>query len=93
MDLLATRPPTVLVEYVPLTHIYDAVIAPKIAKVHGYVEGAKNAPPAVAAAPAPRIEEAPAQEPPAEREDWVDANDSEPPSDDDEIGDEDFASP
>jgi hypothetical protein len=89
VDLLATRPPSVLVEYVPLTHIYDAVIAPKIAKVHGYVDGPKSTAPAVM--DTPRIAEA--AEPPAEREDWVEVSDSERPSDDDEIGDEDFASP
>jgi hypothetical protein len=35
-DLLATTPPRSLVQYVPLPHIWDTVIAPRIAQRHGY---------------------------------------------------------
>lgn len=35
-DLLATTPPRTLVQYVPLPHIWDSVIVPKIAERHGY---------------------------------------------------------
>jgi hypothetical protein len=41
VDLLAEMPPFVLVEYVPLPHVYKSVIAEKIATTHGYVEPAK----------------------------------------------------
>lgn len=36
-NLLSAMPPEVLVEYVPLPHIWDTVIRPKIAERHGYV--------------------------------------------------------
>ncbi len=42
VDLLAEMPPFVLVEYVPLPHVYKSVIAEKIALTHGYVEPAKT---------------------------------------------------
>jgi hypothetical protein len=42
-DLLAARPPDILVEHVPLPHIWNTVIEPKVASVHGYV-GAPGAP-------------------------------------------------
>jgi|SoiMethySBSTD1v2_1073268.scaffolds.fasta_scaffold10478_1 hypothetical protein len=88
-DLLSTRPPRVLVEYVPLSLIYDSVIEPKIARAHAYV----------AAAPAPEPSpEQPAEAPPAEaapseeNEVWVDAPEGAGGSDD-EISDDDFAMP
>ncbi|HEU5072604.1 MAG TPA: hypothetical protein VFU02_00490, partial [Polyangiaceae bacterium] len=36
-NLLAAMPPEVLVEYVPLPHIWDTVIQSKVAERHGYV--------------------------------------------------------
>ncbi len=56
VDLLREMPPFVLVEYVPLPHIYETVIAEKIAAAHGYV--------------APPEEEAPVSEIGADG-DWV----------------------
>jgi hypothetical protein len=45
-DLLVARPPSVLVEHVPLPHIWMTVIEPKVAFIHGYVEsGAPSMPP------------------------------------------------
>ncbi len=35
-DLLATTPPRVLVQHVPLAHLWDAVIVPRVAQRHGY---------------------------------------------------------
>jgi hypothetical protein len=35
-DLLATTPPRVLVQYVPLPHLWEAVVVTKIAERHGY---------------------------------------------------------
>jgi hypothetical protein len=35
-DLLATTPPRVLVQYVPLPHLWESVIVTKIAERHGY---------------------------------------------------------
>jgi len=35
-DLIGTTPPRTLVQYVPLAHIWEAVIVPKIAERHGY---------------------------------------------------------
>jgi hypothetical protein len=99
VDLLKEMPPFVIVEYVPLPHIFETVIQPKIAQAHEYV-----APPAAAAADAGPTSAATAafidSLPPASQ-DWVDASqndargESEPPEvsddDDDEISDEDFA--
>jgi hypothetical protein len=98
-DLLSTRPPRVLVEYVPLSLIYDSVIDPKIARSHGYAEAL----PALAVE-APAAEEPAADAPPAEasaeaapgtseeNEVWVDAPEG-GQSGDDEISDDDFAMP
>lgn len=47
-DLLATTPPRTLVQYVPLPHLWDTVIVPKIAERHGYA-AAREAPVAAAA--------------------------------------------
>jgi hypothetical protein len=60
-DLLATLPPATLVQHVPLTHIYEAVIHARIAAAHGYLPVEEKA--AAAPAPAPAAD-APA--PPAE---------------------------
>lgn len=94
-DLLSTRPPRVLVEYVPLSLIYDSVIDPKIARAHGYTEA--SAQPLAEAAPGEEAApEAPAAEAAAgtseENEVWVDAPDG-GQSGDDEISDDDFAMP
>jgi hypothetical protein len=88
----------VLVEYVPLSLIYDSVIDPKIARSHGYAE----------ALPAPAVEAPAAEDPSAEapadapaeaapgtseeNEVWVDAPEG-GQSGDDEISDDDFAMP
>jgi hypothetical protein len=90
-DLLRARPPEVLVNYVPLPHIWKCVVVPKIAQAHGYVE-----PPSVRE---PTITEAASDEPSPASQDWVDAagNSESPPAgdeeDDDEVSDEDFALP
>jgi hypothetical protein len=36
LDLMATIPPATLLKYVPLPHLYSAVLEPKIALAHGY---------------------------------------------------------
>jgi len=50
-DLLATLPPSTLVQHVPLTHIFETVIHARIAAVHGYLPEAEQ--PAMEAAPPP----------------------------------------
>src|SRR5690606_1082112 len=40
-NLLGAMPPEVLVEYVPLSHIWDTVIQSKVAERHGYVAAAE----------------------------------------------------
>lgn len=94
VDLLKEMPPFVIVEYVPLPHIFDSVIQPKIAQAHDYITGV----------PAPPAPARPIESLPPASQDWVDASqqdphdshgESEPPEisdDDDEISDEDFAS-
>lgn len=80
-DLLTARPPSVLVEYVPLTHIYQTVIV-KIAKEHGYLE------------PPPQAAEETVEAPTSEPSDWVEVGGSDRPGEEgeeDEIGEEDFA--
>lgn len=97
-DLLAARPPSVLVDYVPLPHLWDNVIVPSIAETHGYVE--PPAPePEPEPEPAPGTGAADAGEPAPQSQDWVNVANSEmpPPGDDededeDEVSDEDFAS-
>jgi len=108
-DLLAARPPSVLVDYVPLPHLWENVIVPKIAEAHGYVEppppdveeAATNKAAAGEAAQPAAPEEA-AQEPAPQSQDWVNVSNSEVPppdgdgdgdEDEDEVSDEDFASP
>jgi hypothetical protein len=54
-DLLATTPPRTLVQYVPLPHIWDTVIIPKVAERHGYA-AAREAPPAVKEVETPKVE-------------------------------------
>jgi hypothetical protein len=48
LDLWALLTAPVLVEHVPLTHIWSTVIAAKIAAVHGFSSGADSAPTSVA---------------------------------------------
>jgi hypothetical protein len=43
-DLLAAVPPSVLVNYVPLVHLWNSVIVQTVAERHGYVEPPKAAP-------------------------------------------------
>ncbi len=100
-DLLKARPPEVLVEYVPLSHLWNNVVVPKIAEAHGYVE---PSPPPEAPAeeePAAAADEAAVDEPSPQSQEWVNVSNSElpPPAgededeDEDEVSDEDFASP
>ncbi len=88
VDLLREMPPFVLVEYVPLPHLFEAVIQPKIAAAHEYVASTPAQTPALA------------ESLPPTSQDWVDAahGESEPPpavidddDDEDAISDEDFA--
>lgn len=93
-DLLKARPPSVLVEYVPLSHLWSNVVVPKIAEAHAYV----TRPAAVEEPPsdAPTAADV-AAEPAPVSQDWVNVANSEMPpardDDDDEVSDEDFASP
>lgn len=62
VDLLASAGPRVLVQHVPLAHIWNAVVRPRIARRHGY-EGstehsAVNSAPNPAPNPAPKTERA-----------------------------------
>lgn len=43
-DLLGTTPPSTLAQYIPLAHLWQNVIEPKIAERHGYLtkDGAQN---------------------------------------------------
>ena len=41
-NLLGAMPPEVLVEYVPLPHIWDTVLQSKVAERHGYVASAES---------------------------------------------------
>ncbi len=50
-DLLATLPPSTLVQHVPLTHIYETVIHARIAAVHAYLAAEEK--PIEAAPPPP----------------------------------------
>jgi hypothetical protein len=106
VELLSAMPPEVLVEYVPLPHIFVSAIVPKIAEVHGYVEPARKGAsslepatlsPTASAEPAGESASAEAAAPSSlapvsqgERPDWVDMDDEEVA--DDEISDDDFAS-
>ncbi len=61
-DLLAAMPPEVLVDYVPLPHLYKKVIVAKIAQEHGYVEAEES----TEGDPAAEDEQASADDKPAE---------------------------
>lgn len=103
VDLLKEMPTSVLVEYIPLNHLWSAVIEPKIAQPHNYLEAAPEPPPApVIETTADEIGAMTLVEPGPEGEvaspasqDWVEVPGSESPlgADDDEISDEDFAAP
>ncbi len=54
-DLLATLPPSTLVQHVPLTHIYETVLHARVAAVHAYLPAEEKPP---APAPAPPVAEA-----------------------------------
>jgi hypothetical protein len=43
-DLLASMPPSTLVRYVPLPHIWNTAIVPKVAEAHGYAPPLKSTP-------------------------------------------------
>ncbi len=94
VDLLSEMPAFVLVEYVPLPHIWASVIEPKIAVGHDYVEVA--APPPIEAGEAVLSELSMPDMNEPHSQDWIDVGGSSPPAaggDDDEISDEDFAMP
>lgn len=66
-DLLATLPPSTLVQHIPLPHIYETVIHTRIAKVHGYLEAPEEPKVEVAKVEEPKPVPAPApSEPKAE---------------------------
>jgi hypothetical protein len=86
VELLGAMPPSTLVDFIPLSHIYESVIVPKVADAHGYVEPRGAA--------APEKAEAEAVAPPPGSQDWVEMNEmQEEAVDEDEISDDDFASP
>jgi hypothetical protein len=58
-DLLATTPARTLVQYVPLSHLWDNVVVPKIARRHNYLPDANH----------PSKPESPKQEPAADLHD------------------------
>jgi hypothetical protein len=67
-DLLSTTPPRTLVQYVPLSHLWDAIVVPKIAERHGYAAKREAAAPKEPEAPKPVAREpapvpAPAKDP------------------------------
>ncbi len=67
VDLLAEMPPFVLVEYIPLPHIWSTVIETKVAEQHGYAD-----PRPVEAAEA---QETPVSSLPPRDSDWVELKD------------------
>ena len=68
-DLLATLPPSTLVQHIPLPHIYETVIHARIANVHGYLEPPEDEKAKLAAAAKPpepveaKVEEPKPEEP------------------------------
>lgn len=89
VELLAAMPAEVAVEYIPLPHIWEAVIIPKIAVAHGYAEGvgAPKGEPINVVAPEPAPAPAPGSQ------EWVDLHDEDTGGEagSDEISDDDFA--
>lgn len=59
VDLLGAAPPEVIVDYVPLGHIWNKLVVPKIAEAHGYASSESDA----VARPST----------PPDNEEWVDA--------------------
>jgi hypothetical protein len=51
VDLIGTVGPRVLVEYVPLSHLWNAVVRPRIAKRHGYEASQEPSPWSIPAEP------------------------------------------
>jgi hypothetical protein len=92
VELLAAMPPEVAVEYIPLPHLWESVIVPRIAVAHGYTEGSALAPSAASSnAESDETEsgEAPA---PGASQDWSDMRDAgDEAVSEDEISDDDFA--
>lgn len=104
VDLLKEMPAFVLVEYVPLPHIWSTVIEPKIAAAHDYLEVPDAAAPVIETASDDLLSEVVSIDSPQEEslspvsQDWVEVPGSEAPPapagmDDDEISDDDFAMP
>ena len=105
VDLLAEMPPFVLVEYVPLPHIYKSVIAEKIAVTHGYVEtpkaeaeqkSAAAAPAAAATSDAGNGTDAATEKPkggslPPDSKDWVEVAGEDGGDDDDDLFDDEVS--
>ena len=60
-DLLATTPARTLVQYVPLSHLWDNVVVPKIARRHNYVAEPSQPSKPEAAKPEPAKQDAPAE--------------------------------
>lgn len=92
VELLAAMPPEVAVEYIPLPHIWETVVLPRIAVTHGYAEGTAAPQPAKtvqteATTPAGTQQAGTQQE-------WVDLHDDDNTGEsvgEDEISDDDFA--
>lgn len=83
VDLFDALTASVLVEYVPLEHIWNKLVVPRIAEAHGYVGGGSAEAPAAAvddlAAPAALIPEAAPIS--ADNERWIDAPEPAPGGD------------
>jgi hypothetical protein len=114
-DLLIAMPPEVMVEYVPLAHLFEQIVIPKIAEAHDYVPRRLAEPTQAQPEPAAQEEEAqassnaaspgndgegeaaqPAQEWAGGEEkgsDWMEFDEDSATVAEDDITDEDFASP
>lgn len=94
VELLAAMPPEVAVEYIPLPHIWETVLLPRVAVTHGYAEGGA-APAGTKSKGEPAASaEAPAAAAPTGSQEWVDLHDEDggaEPVGEDEISDDDFA--
>jgi hypothetical protein len=62
VDLLATTPPRTLVQHVPLAHLWDMIVVPRIADRHGYVAAPKSLVVELPKAPAPELQKVTAPE-------------------------------
>ncbi len=105
VELLAAVPLPVLVDYVPLRHLWEAVVVPKIAAVHGYSDSAGPAADKAAAKDEPKkdgkdssghpVKPASQEDQDAEQVDWVDAADEANliSDNEEELSDDDFSPP